>query len=1515
MTARPTTIFGMLFFSLSLPLASPAAAAEPPAEDAAAKLFARDNLVAWCIVPFDARKRGPEERAAMLEKLGFTRFAYDWRAEHVPTFDSEMDALQRRHIKLEAFWFPAKLDKDAETILDLLKRRKIQTQLWVTMDDPAPEEKAQSDKVAAGVRAIRPVAEAADKIGCTVALYNHGGWFGEPENQLAIIEQLKMSNVGIVYNLHHGHAHLDRFPDLLKKILPHLWALNLNGMVKDGDKNDKKILPLGQGDLDLELLKTIRDSGYRGPIGILGHTQDDAEDRLRDNLDGLDWLVPQLDGKAAGPKLKPRTTSTSDRPPPAPTAGWLAEGKAEYRAPPLTVECRAKLNTKEGFNILVASDAKQSGAHWEVFSFAGSGKLTAYLPGMEPDHARSDVDICDGKWHDLAMQYEPRRVRLYCDGKLVADQAVKPLDKAAVAGGLAFGRLVEGGIGCDGEIEFVRLARGIRDVPAADKGPPEVDAATIGLWRLEKGKKEVEDQSKLKNATKAVASAAPAQGPAPPTGVQLVPADPKLTAVLIDRSEDDAYMAVKVDGMGQLFVGGREAVFVFEPDDKGGYKPRRELYRFPPDSIIIGLEFRGADLYVLTNNALYLLADGRVKRDGLKPKRLMWGLPLDYHVSFHCLAWGPEGDLYLDHGDPLLNYGDWDRPDHWGCWTLFSQPEETKTPYTGVGGVLRVRPDGSGLRVVAGGLRGPVGLAFGRDWDLFTDDNDHESRPDLYTPARLLHVTPHADFAWPRGWMASKTPDRADLLQPMTAAMGRGVPCDVAYYDEPYFPEECRNSLLLCRWDRFAVNLCPLRPRGSSFSTEEQPFLAGQNQARPVGVAVGRGGRVFVTCLYLSGNVVTPRCYSDLVMVTHSDDPADHPFQPYGVTAVSAGRLWDDLGGPSWERRSRAHAELLRRGGALLEEAARKLAAAKDDDPALPHLAWLAGAGGGAEAGRLIAKLAKKSKAETRVQALRILTEYPGLKAPQTLITDALDDAEPRVQLAALAYFFKSEAELPLDPVVKLACGPDTYLRQTAAALLARRAAFADLQVLMKAKDPATRLAGVLAAGTRLTVPPADEAPPKDLPLSYPEGNAFFHTKLRFADADGEVDLRDLGRVGSYTTAQRWKAVKPTPGQKELFDLLASALDDAAPPVRLQAAYYLSLLRDPRTDPRLEKVRRDARLDQLSSSPLREVGKAWVVGPFDDGAEGPPPAHPPEQGVIDLSAEFPSGGAKVAWQEAAAGRGRFDWKGRLPAREHSSYYVHFRLEGAGRQPAALFLAAEGTARVWLNGRPAWEGDAADAAVPFDAQPGGNDVLIRVRTPRGASTLELHYRAAGALAAAVPEKLDSATLAQRLKEAGSGQGPDKVAPEFLAVDWAAEVTKGDAAQGRKLFGTLGCAKCHAVATDQPGGGAPSLAEAKRRFTVPYVVESVLLPSKQVAGPFRATTLELADGKVVTGLVVGETADALELLLPDASRKTILKKDVEARKATEVSPMPAGLVKTPAELRDLLAYLLGDNPLPP
>ncbi len=72
---------------------------------------------------------------------------------------------------------------------------------------------------------------------------------------------------------------------------PHLLVLNLNGMIPNGEALGKKIVPLAAGSLDRSLLQVIADSGYTGPIGILNHTDHDAEARLLDNLEGLDWLL------------------------------------------------------------------------------------------------------------------------------------------------------------------------------------------------------------------------------------------------------------------------------------------------------------------------------------------------------------------------------------------------------------------------------------------------------------------------------------------------------------------------------------------------------------------------------------------------------------------------------------------------------------------------------------------------------------------------------------------------------------------------------------------------------------------------------------------------------------------------------------------------------------------------------------------------------------------------------------------------------------------------------------------------------------------------------------------------------------------------------------------------------------------------------------------------------------------------------------------------------------------------
>ena len=989
--------------------------------------------------------------------------------------------------------------------------------------------------------------------------------------------------------------------------------------------------------------------------------------------------------------------------------------------------------------------------------------------------------------------------------------------------------------------------------------------------------------------------------------------DPELKVVRLDSSGGDSFLSVRLDTTGRIFVGGRKTLFVYDLDEAGKYKPRHLLCEFPDHTWVNDIEIRGDDLYIVTVSAVYRLPGARLKREGVTPERLLWGVPNGHvHQCFHACAWGPDGDLYVSMGDPLWYYGDFTRPDHWGHWTMFfkgdpeASREEIKTvrvgekdwatmPYNGVGGVFRIRPDGTNLRSFSRGLRNPCGLCFDKNWNLFTNDNDHEGLPSAYVPGRLLHVTEGSYFSWPRGWLQSKSPDRADILPSLNEELGRFVPVLQSYYADGYLPEKYDNNLLVARWCRRQVTRYPLEAKESTFTAKEHVLLEGSDQARPVGVCVGRGGRVFVTICYMAQNEGSPVYRSDLAVITRKDDPDTMPFDGYDMTSVEAEKLHEERLRTEWNRSSTAFAELLRRW----QESPKTNPHPGRHPPAAPLTFGesLTVAILGPILVEPPAKSLRQGFAESMLEELLVEVERDPEGTLKQHRQDWKDEKRER----------RREDDFGADLVRACHVFSSFSLPKLTAAYC-------------RAPEQPFRMMGVLIAGFRLTIPPVDAKLPDAAPLA-PQQKEEANIIL-FADEKEPIDLRKFGRVGNYTVAEHWKVLKHSPEQEKLFSLLVERLSDDDDKVRLQAAHFLSLLNDLRSEPKIATVTADVQDKRLNLLGKLEHVKpqVWMLGPVPD-ADGFKTAHSVEGSAIDLAAKFVVAGKSFEWKltkTTSPDRPLFNFNTLFGPSPNSSVYSLVRFDVPTAQRMQLLVGSEDGVRVWHNGKLVFTNDAVrplqqlDDVVPLDLLAGSNDILVRVRMRSGHGGQYLHFKHLGDVKFTLPEKPDGLSLADRLKSAGSGSQP--IDPKFVAVDWSEAVKTGDVARGKKLFGaeSLGCAKCHAATPTQPGGGGPSLADSGKRFTVAYLVESVLAPNKVISPVFKSSTIETKDGKVITGLVVSETGDKLEVLLPDTKRISINKSDIEARKLADISAMPQGVVKTPEEMRDILAYLLS-NPI--
>ncbi len=160
-----------------------------------------------------------------------------------------------------------------------------------------------------------------------------------------------------------------------------------------------------------------------------------------------------------------------------------------------------------------------------------------------------------------------------------------------------------------------------------------------------------------------------------------------------------------------------------------------------------------------------------------------------------------------------------------------------------------------------------------------------------------------------------------------------------------------------------------------------------------------------------------------------------------------------------------------------------------------------------------------------------------------------------------------------------------------------------------------------------------------------------------------------------------------------------------------------------------------------------------------------------------------------------------------------------------------------------------------------------------------------------------------------------EGPGRtwsVAEVMAATETGLAPGSRNFAKGKQAFAAARCIVCHRFNGDG-GATGPDLTQAGGRFQVKDMVEAIVEPSRVVSDQYRASVVQLTDGKVVVGRIVAEDDDAITIVVdPEnaANCVEVARSDIEAIAASPTSLMPAGLLDqlNEEEVLDLLAYTL-------
>jgi putative heme-binding domain-containing protein len=243
-----------------------------------------------------------------------------------------------------------------------------------------------------------------------------------------------------------------------------------------------------------------------------------------------------------------------------------------------------------------------------------------------------------------------------------------------------------------------------------------------------------------------------------------------------------------------------------------------------------GLRYFEGKLYVLHNPKFTAFEDGGDRATGgfdllEQTNPDPWALEWNDHIPANFKL-AMDGFFYMAVGDKGL-YGAVDR--------------SGKRVDLHGGGVVRIRPDGTGLEIVSTGVRNIMDVALTSEDDVFTYDNTDENK----WMGRLTHMVDGGFYGYPFDFI----PQRPYTLWKL-ADYGPGAATGTLALTDGAFPDEWADNLILADFGQRNLRRVVLERHAGTFREirNEMLFTSVPDDFRPVGITESHDGRSLLIC-------------------------------------------------------------------------------------------------------------------------------------------------------------------------------------------------------------------------------------------------------------------------------------------------------------------------------------------------------------------------------------------------------------------------------------------------------------------------------------------------------------------------------------------------------------------------------------------------------------------------------------------------------------------------------------------